>query len=156
MCFELHSWYVLLAVRRLLRMQVNPSYVSHTSLQKVDLLIMWDGQHDAPAQNALSGLPHTLLSARQYTTTSQTVLRDFLPALGVIFMAMLKSASLSESDLDAFGAAVSDVHTFFQRCDWATAWALPQVAAPVLFIWSLLCPPRHGHAYQAEWRWCRP
>lgn len=88
---------------------------------------MWDGQHDAPAQNSLGHVPYTLLSRRQYITSSQAILQRFLPAMEVILMAMLKSANLSPADLHAFMTAVSDVHSFFQTCDWAAAWALPQV-----------------------------
>lgn len=121
-----------------LSMQVNPSYVKHSTLRQVNLVIMWDGQHDAPAQNALGPLPYVTLSRRQYVTSPQIIKHRFLPALEVLLMAMVKSANLSAADLHAFGTAVCDIHAFFQGCDWTLTWALPQVLTFPSFWHKLL------------------
>lgn len=108
--------------------QVNPGYVDHKTLDSVELLIMWDGQYETPAQNALAAVPYMEISWRQYITRAATIKHKFVPVIDVFLMVLLKSSFLSMADVQAFSEAVMQMWRYFQIYDWERTWSSPQVS----------------------------
>ena len=102
---------------------MHTTYVSHDNLDSVNLLMMWDSQGENLAQGCLSQVACQELTRRQFLTSNANIKQHLLPALEVLLMVMLKPAHMSLADMDAFAAAVVQIHNCFTCFDWESTSA---------------------------------